>query len=111
MISRRQAKLAPPALKYEPEYHNIGDKVILMQNLETGFIVGIDDSIIHARIGTEQRHYRVKFHELFNEHWSGFLAVEEGKTWNLEPSYYSPTYWKKAIDLEKAEDDREGDFD
>jgi hypothetical protein len=62
MISRRQAKLAPPTLKYEPEYHNIGDKVILLRNLETGFIVGIDDSIVHVRIGADQRHYRVKFH-------------------------------------------------
>lgn len=63
------------------------------------------------RIGVEQRHYRVKFHEVFNEHWSGFLAVEEGKTWNLESSYFAPNYWKKAIDLEKVPDDDEAIFD
>ena len=80
MISRRQGKISPPALKYEPEYHNIGDKVILLRNLETGYIVGIDDHMIHVRTLNKSRHYRVKFHELFNEHWSGFLAVEEGKT-------------------------------
>jgi hypothetical protein len=33
MISGRQGKIAPPALKYEPEYHNIGDKVIVLKNL------------------------------------------------------------------------------
>ena len=30
MISRIQGKKCPPALKCEPEYHNIGDKVILL---------------------------------------------------------------------------------
>jgi hypothetical protein len=71
----------------------------LLRTLETGFIVGIDDSIVHVMVGIEQKSYRVRFHEVFNENWIGFLAVEEGKTWNLEVSYFSPTYWKKAVDI------------
>lgn len=51
VVSKRQARVAPPALKYEPEYHNIGDKVILLRNLETGYIVGIDDNMIHIKVG------------------------------------------------------------
>ena len=66
VISKRQARIAPPVLKCEPEYHNIGDKVILLRNLETGYIVGIDDNMIHVKVGKEQRHFKVRFHDVFN---------------------------------------------
>ena len=33
VFSRRQALVSPPAYKSEPEYHNIGSRVILLRTL------------------------------------------------------------------------------
>ena len=32
-ISKEQAKVCPPAFRAEPEFHDIGDRVIIMKTL------------------------------------------------------------------------------
>lgn len=97
IFSRTQALIAPPAYKSEPEYHDIGSRVILLRTLEVGYVVGIDDHWIHVILGKEKRRSRVRFTDLYNESWENNLSKELGKGWNLEVSYYTPTYWKPAI--------------
>lgn len=71
--------------------------MILLRTLEVGYVVGIDDHWIHVILGKEKRKSRVRFTDLYNESWENNLSKDLGKGWNLEVSYYTPSYWKPAI--------------
>ena len=96
IISRRQASVAPPSFRMEPEYHNVGNRVVLLRRLEVGFVVGIDDHWLRVAVGKEQRLERVRFEEAFSEGWDFYLSSEPGRCWDYQPSYYAPTYWRKV---------------
>ena len=66
VFSRNQALIAPPAYKSEPEYHNIGARVILLRTLEVGYVTGIDDHWIYVILGKNKRPARVRFLDLYN---------------------------------------------
>ena len=66
IFSRNQAFIAPPAYKNEPEYHNIGSRVIYLKSLEVGYVVGIDDNWIHVLLGKQKRRAKLMFTELYN---------------------------------------------
>jgi hypothetical protein len=97
IFSRNQAFIAPPAYKSEPEFHDIGSRVILLRSLEIGYVTAIDDQWIHVIVGKNKRKSRLRFLDLFNENWEMYLSKDLGKAWNLEVSYYTPSYWKLAI--------------
>ena len=74
IISLNLARKALPALKYEPEYHDIGSRVILLNSLEIGYVVCIDDFYVHVIVGKEKKkRVKVKFQQAFNEGWSAFI--------------------------------------
>lgn len=93
--------IAPPAYKAQPEYFDIGSRVILLRSLEVGYVVGIDDNWIHVILGKGKRKEKVRFTDLFCESWQIFLSKQVGKCWNLQLTYYTPSYWKKAINQKK----------
>lgn len=35
--------------------------------------------------------------EAFNEKWGHYLLKEEGKSWHVAVSYYSPTHYTNAL--------------
>ena len=98
VISKRLGVRAPPPYKAEPEYHNIGARVILLRSLEAGYIVAIDDIWFEVVVGKEGQRVRAKFSELYNESWSISLATEPGKCWDGEVGFYTPTYWKGVLE-------------
>lgn len=89
--------MACPAFKSEPEYHAIGDRVILLRTLESGYVIGIDDNIFTVAVGIRQQKYRVQFTEIFNQKWDAYLSTTPGAVWNHQLSYFTPTFWKEAI--------------
>lgn len=52
--------------KVEPEYHAIGDRVILLRTLETGYVIGIDDDHMIVAVGRKRKQHRVHFLDLYN---------------------------------------------
>ena len=57
---------APPAYRSEPEYPDIGSRVILLKTLEVGYVVCIDDEWMEVVVGKEHRRVRVRLTELFS---------------------------------------------
>ena len=86
-------------MKSEPEFHDIGDMVILFKSLEVGLVVGIDDQYVMVKVRGCQEPKRVRFTEAFNKKWNFFLKKTVGDCWDLNISYYSPCHYKKAVDL------------
>jgi hypothetical protein len=97
VISRRLGLQSPPAFTREPEYHDIGARVVLLGSLEVGYVVCIDDQWVHVVVGKEKRREKVRFTEAFNECWGSALSSEPGKCWNMEVGYFTPTYWRPAL--------------
>lgn len=60
-------------------------------------MVCIDNHWIHVILGKEKRRAKIRFTDLYNESWGSYLMKDVGSCWNLEVSYYTPTYWKKSI--------------
>lgn len=83
-ISKRMAKYVPlPYLRREPEYHNIGDRVVVMRTQETGVITGLNDGEVVINVPKKPYEYRYYFTEVFNEKWAGELDKrEKGCIWN-----------------------------
>ena len=86
-------------MKSEPEFHDIGDSVILLKSLEIGFVVGIDDQYLMVKVKSSQEPKKVQFADAFNKKWNYFLKKTVGDCWDLNISYYSPSHYIKAIDL------------
>lgn len=100
LLSKAEARIAPlPYFSREPEYHMIGDRVASTRHQQTGVVTGIDDFNMVVRFPKKLRSYRYEFTHLMNEKWADVLEKQEGAPWNLEHSYYSPTYWTKALDF------------
>lgn len=102
-MSKRQSRVvALPYLRREPEYHNIGDRVVVMRTQDTGVITGINDAEVVVNISKKQHETRHNFTAVFNEKWAGELDKrEKGSCWNQEVSYYSPSYFNKATELKE----------
>jgi hypothetical protein len=60
-------------------------------------VTAIDDQWIYVVVGKGKHSTRVRFLDLYNENWEIYLNKEAGKAWNQEISYYTPSFWKKAI--------------
>lgn len=86
-----------PSLKYEPDYYDIGARVVLLRSLEVGYVICVDDIWIHVMVGKEKRRSKVRFTDAFAEGWSTYLNKEPGKCWDAEVGYYIPTFWKAAL--------------
>lgn len=96
LLTRAQARIAPPALRSEPEFHDIGDKVFILKSFMSGFIVGIDDSNLF--IQTPEGLVRTSFLGVFNCKWGHYMLGETGKPWNMDVSYYSPQHYTKTAE-------------
>ena len=69
VISKRLAYLSPPPLKYQPQYHDIGDLVIYLKGLATGVITSIDDSMVYVYLAKKKKTIKINFKDAFNMKW------------------------------------------
>lgn len=71
LVSKKLAYQGFPAVKSEPEFHNIGGLVLILKTMKTGFIVGIDDHSLFVQ--TAQELVKVGFLDVFNSKWAYYL--------------------------------------
>jgi hypothetical protein len=95
-ISKRQAKVCPPALRCEPEFYDIGDKVVLLKRFEVGYVIGIDDHKICVKLPKKSEPVCIPFLDAFSSKWETYILKEPGKCWNMEVSYFSPQHYTFA---------------
>ena len=74
IISKKLGKICPPPLKYEPEFHDIGDEVIVLKTLEVGYVLGIDDNFVLVKLATSGEPQKFGFIEIWNRRWGMYLA-------------------------------------
>jgi hypothetical protein len=55
MTKRQSRVVALPYLRREPDYHNIGDRVIVMRTQDTGVITGLNDGEIVINVPNKVR--------------------------------------------------------
>jgi hypothetical protein len=61
LISKKVSKISGPALRSEPEFHDVGDAVILLRTLEIGFVMTIDDNYLHILLPKSKQPKKVSF--------------------------------------------------
>jgi hypothetical protein len=100
LTKRQVRKVGLPYLRREPEYHNIGDRVVVLRTHDTGVITGLNDGEIVINVAKKTHEYRYNFTEVFNEKWAGELDKREKDCcWNNEVSYYGPSYFNKVTEF------------
>ncbi len=62
-------KFGLPPLKSGPEFHDIGDRVIILESLKVGFITGLDDYMVYVLEAQTRTVRKVHFNQVFNEKW------------------------------------------